>query len=100
MALDASLPYLRGLGVERIQAWRQPLLQAMRTGLEERGFIPVTPAGTTSPILSFTFAAGRPVADRLQRARINARVGDRYLRLSPSVFNDQADVGRVLEALA
>ena len=34
MALDASLPYLRRLGVERIQAWRQPLLQsaADRTG--------------------------------------------------------------------
>ncbi len=27
MVLDASLPYLRRLGVERIQAWRQPLLQ-------------------------------------------------------------------------
>jgi len=40
------------------------------------------------------------VADRLRRARINARVGDRYLRLSPSIFNDQADVTRVVEALA
>lgn len=100
MALDASLPYIRRLGVERIQAWRQPLLQALRTGLEGRGFTPVTPAGTTSPILSFTFAAERPVARQLERARINARVGERYLRLSPSVFNDQEDVGRVLQALA
>lgn len=100
MVLDASLPYLRRLGVERIEAWRQPLLQALRVGLVQRGFTPVTPPGTTSPILSFTFPATRPVADRLTRARINARVGDRYLRLSPSIFNDQADVDRVLEALA
>ncbi|MBP2647023.1 MAG: putative aminotransferase [Gemmatimonadetes bacterium] len=99
MALDASLPYLRQLGVDRIQAWRQPLLQTLRTELGQHGFIPVTPPGTTSPILSFTFPAGRPVAERLKRAHINARVGDRYLRLSPSVFNEAADVGRVIEAL-
>jgi len=99
MALDASLPYLRRLGVERIQSWRQPLLQSLRTELGQRGFTPVTPAGTTSPILAFTFPAERPVAERLKRARINARVGDRYIRLSPSVFNDQADVVRVIEAL-
>lgn len=100
MVLDASLPYLRRLEVARIQAWRQPLLQTLRTELGQRGFTPVTPPGTTSPILSFTFPAERPVADRLRQARINARVGDRYLRVSPSVFNDQADVRRVVEALS
>jgi len=100
MALDASLPYLRRLGVARIQAWRQPLLRTLRTDLEQLGFTPVTPPGTTSPILSFTYPADRPVAERLKRARINARVGHRYLRLSPSIFNDQADVGRVVDALS
>ena len=99
MALDASLPYLRQLGVDRIQAWRQPLLATLRTELSRMGFVPVTPPGTTSPILSFTFPAGKPVAEQLKRARINARVGDRYLRLSPSVFNNPADVGRLIEAL-
>jgi selenocysteine lyase/cysteine desulfurase len=99
MVLAASLPYLRELGVDRIQAWRQPLLQMLRTELSQRGLVPVTPPGATSPILSFTFPAGLPVAERLQRAGINARVGNRYLRLSPSVFNDPADVNRVIEAL-
>jgi selenocysteine lyase/cysteine desulfurase len=100
MALAASLPYLRELGVDRIQAWRQPLLGTLRAELTRLGFSPVTPPGTTSPILSFTFAAGRPVANRLRSANINARVGDRYLRLSPSVFNDQADVDRLVEVLS
>ena len=100
MALGASLPYLRGLGVDRVQAWRQPLLAALRSELSAQGFTPVTPPGTTSPIIVFMFADGRPVAARLRRARINARVGDRYLRLSPSVFNDQDDVARVVRALA
>ena len=100
MVLDASLPYLRRLGVARIQAWRQPLLRTLRTDLEQLGFTPVTPPGTTSPILSFTYPADRPVAERLKQARINARVGQRYLRLSPSIFNDQADVSRVVDALS
>lgn len=99
MVLGASLPYIRELGVDRIQGWRQPLLRMLRVELSQRGLVPVTPPGTTSPILSFTFPAGMPVADRLQRAGINARVGNRYLRLSPSVFNDPADAGRVIEAL-
>ena len=40
------------------------------------------------------------VAQKLQRARVNARVADYWIRLSPSVFNDMADVERLLEALA
>ena len=99
MAFNASLPYLRELGVDRIEAWRQPLLESLREELVREGFTPVTPAGTRSPIISFTFASGRPVAERLRQARINARVGDRYLRISPSVFNGPDDTGRLVDAL-
>jgi selenocysteine lyase/cysteine desulfurase len=40
------------------------------------------------------------VARRLQKARINARVMQQFLRLSPSVFNDMSDINKLLEALA
>ncbi len=99
MALSASLPYLRRLGVERIQAERQPFIENLRERLPSAGFTPLTPPGSRSPIISFTFDAGRPVADQLKRARINARVGPRYLRISPSVFNGLDDAGRLVEAL-
>ena len=61
----------------------------------------MTPAGRylTDPELH-VFGRTVPSPTGSRQARINARVGDRYLRLSPSIFNDQADVGRVVEALA
>jgi selenocysteine lyase/cysteine desulfurase len=40
------------------------------------------------------------VLQRLQKARINVRLGRNYVRVSPSVYNDLADVDRLLEALA
>lgn len=99
-ALGASLPYLRELGVDRIQAWRQPLLRKLHAEMPRLGLRPVTPPETTSPLISFVFDSGKGVAEKLTRRKINARVGANYLRLSPSVFNDLGDVDRVLEALA
>lgn len=99
-ALGASLPYLRELGVANIQAWRQPLLARLHAEMPRLGLRPVTPAGTTSPLISFVFDENKQVAARLAAKKINARVGKNYLRLSPSVFNDMADIERVLAALS
>lgn len=99
-ALSASLPYIRSLGVENIQAWRKPLLERLHAEMPRLGLRPVTPAGTTSPLISFVFDESKRVRERLEARRINARVGRNYLRLSPSVFNDMADIDRVLDALS
>ena len=80
-----------------LEGWEEPYL---RERLPSAGFTPLTPPGSRSPIISFTFDAGRPVADQLKRARINARVGPRYLRISPSIFNGLDDAGRLVEALS
>ena len=64
------------------------------------GFTPVTPPGTTSPIITFAMSDGKEVQRRLDAARINARVSSHWIRLSPSVYNDMHDVDRLLEALA
>jgi selenocysteine lyase/cysteine desulfurase len=99
-ALRYSLPYLRQLGVANIQAYRQPMLARIRAGMAQLGFAAATPEGTTSPIITFTTNNGRAVADKLRRANVNVRVADYWIRLSPSVFNDVADVDRFLEALS
>jgi selenocysteine lyase/cysteine desulfurase len=99
LAFSASLPYLRELGVERIQAWRQPLLDSLRERLTGLGFTPLTPEGSRSPIIAFSFPPDRAVGAQLRRARVNARVGRGYLRLSPSVFNAQDDVDGLVDAL-
>jgi len=40
------------------------------------------------------------VVERLRKANVNARVGRNFIRLSPSVYNDMADVERLLGAFA
>ena len=99
-ALGQSLPYIKQLGVANIEAWRQPMLTKLRAEMPRLGFTPVTPDGTRSALITFTFKERAPVVDRLRRANVNARVGANFIRLSPSVYNDMADIDRLLAALA
>lgn len=98
--LAKSLPYIRSLGVENIQAHRQPLLKRLHAEMPRLGFQPITPPDTPSALISFAIKDRDAVVERLRRARINARVARHYLRFSPSVFNDMKDIDRVLEALS
>jgi len=99
-ALGQSLPYIAQLGVANIEAWRQPMLARLREEMPRLGFEPVTPPGTRSALITFTFKDRVPVVERLRKASVNARVGRNFIRLSPSVYNDMADVERLLGALA
>lgn len=98
--LSESLPYIRGLGVENICAHRQPLLKRLREEMPRLGFQPLTPPESTSALISFVVRNPDDVRKRLAKAKVNVRVSDRYVRISPSVFNDLNDVDRLLEALA
>jgi selenocysteine lyase/cysteine desulfurase len=101
-ALDASLDYLGQLGVANIEAHRQPLLQRLRDELPglRFGLECVTPEGTTSPIITFTTPQGAQIRERFRSARVDVRVADHWVRFSPSVYNDMADVERVLDVLS
>jgi len=98
--LAHSLPYIRAMGVENIQAHRQPLLRKLHEEMPRLGFDSITPRESTSAIISFRMKDRADVVQRLQKFRINARVTQQFLRLSPTVFNDINDVDRVLEALS
>jgi selenocysteine lyase/cysteine desulfurase len=99
-SLSASLPYIRGLGVASIEAHRQPMLRKLQREMPALGFEPLTPSDSRSALITFAMKDAKPVLDRLKRARINARVGQHFIRLSPSVFNDMADIDRLLNALS
>lgn len=98
-SLSASLPYIRRLGVENIEAYRQPMLRKLQKEMPRLGFEPLTPADSQSALVTFAMKDAGPVQERLKRARINARVGRNFIRLSPSVFNDMTDIDRLLDAL-
>ena len=99
-ALGAAIPYLREIGVHRIEKHRQPLLDLLREEMPRLGFECVTPIGTTSPVITFSMDEGARVREQFNRAGIDASVYPNHLRLSPSIYNDLTDVEWVLESLS
>lgn len=99
-SLGVSIPYLQALGVERIQQHRQPLLRKLHAEMPRLGFVAVTPEDSTSPLITFATKDGKKVAERMRRAKVNVRAAENYVRFSPSVFNDMADIERALTALS
>jgi selenocysteine lyase/cysteine desulfurase len=97
--LDYSLDYLRRLGVQNIQFYRQPLLDAARVELERRGYRCMTPPGANTPVLAFACSDARTLGARLEAAKVKITLVDNRFRIAPSVFNDMNDIDRLLEAL-
>ena len=94
------MPYIRKLGVENIQAYRQPLLKRLHEEMPRLGFDPMTPPESRSALVSFAIKDYRPILARLERAKVNVRLARHWLRVSPSVFNDLKDIDHLLEALS
>lgn len=100
-ALSQSIPYLRRIGPDKIQAHRQPLLRKLHQELPRLGFTAITPADSPSALISFTMSgAEKRFAERLKQARVSVSLyGDR-MRISPSLFNDMKDIETLLAALS
>jgi selenocysteine lyase/cysteine desulfurase len=100
--LATSLEYLLALGVDRIQAHRLPLIRRLQAEVPRLGFTPVTPPHSTAGVVTFarTGLGESEVPKKLAAAKVQVRVAANWMRISPSVYNDMADVERLLEALA
>ena len=98
--LDASLQYLLEVGVERIQAYRQPLIDYLQEELPRLGYATITPRGAGSALVSFRHDDPQGLRERLHSQDITVTVADHYFRVSLSVFNDMNDVERLVRTLA
>jgi len=100
--LSASLGYIRELGVANIEAYRQPLIRKLQLEVPRLGFIPVTPPESTGGNVTFakTNVGNSDLPKRLQAAKVNVRIDTHWMRISPSVYNDMADIERFLAALS
>lgn len=98
--LRYSLPWIERLGVARIQKWRQPMIDAVQTELRRRGYEPMTPSDSTTPMVAFALKDGRnKLGQMLRDAGLRMTVSANRFRVSVSVFNDMNDVDRLLEIL-
>jgi len=95
-----SLDYIQSLGVEAIARHRQPMIERLQQELPPRGFIPLTPTDSRSPIVAFAYRdAQKRWSQPLTAAGIQVSLYTHRIRISPSVYNDMADIERLLEAL-
>jgi selenocysteine lyase/cysteine desulfurase len=100
--LQQSLPYIRKLGVENIQAYRQPMLKKLQAEMPRLGFEPLTPSDSTSALVAFALknANYQTLSQRLRQANVQVRLAPNVIRISPSVFNDMHDIEKLLDALS
>jgi selenocysteine lyase/cysteine desulfurase len=98
--LDYSLGLIEQLGVPAIQRYRQPMVDAIQAELRKRGYEPLTPQGTKTPLVAFALKdARRKLPPVLEKAGVRITVSQHRFRPSMSIFNDMNDVDRLLAAL-
>jgi selenocysteine lyase/cysteine desulfurase len=99
-ALRYSLDYLNTVGVDKIQKYRQPMVDKLQQELPKNKYIPLTPSDSTSPIVCFAFKdAMKILKPKLDAAELNISVYDNMIRISPSFYNDMADIDKLIGVL-
>jgi selenocysteine lyase/cysteine desulfurase len=98
--LKSSLDYLQDTGVEQIQAHAQTMISRLKAELPERGYTLMTPLECTTPMVACALENAREkLGPKLREANIRTTVSANRFRISVSVFNDMADIDRLLEVL-
>jgi selenocysteine lyase/cysteine desulfurase len=97
-----SLRYIEKLGLNNIRAHAQMLTNRLQDELPANGYRSVTPKGNETPIVAFELNDAAAAAKKLKAGNIAATIiaNEKRLRLSVSVFNNQQDIDRVIQALA
>jgi selenocysteine lyase/cysteine desulfurase len=87
------------LGIDSMFAHSMTLADRIRKELPESKYKCITPEGARSPIIVFIPADYDGTKTKLERANIQATMTGNRLRISPSVYNNQRDIDRLLDAL-
>lgn len=98
----ASLTDVQSRGPANIQAHRIPMIRTLQAEMPRLGFVSVTPANSTAANVTFARknVADSDVPKRLLAAKVNVRVAQHWLRVSPSVYNNMSDIDWLLNALS
>lgn len=99
--LRDSLKFLSLIGVERINAMLQPLVEKARAGIAALGYDLLTPEDPrfASGIVSFVSDAPEKVGRALCDAGVVVWAGDGRVRVSIHLYNDEQDVDMLLKCL-
>ncbi len=97
--LGAGLDYITRVGVDRIETHTVALAHRLQKGLRAQGFDVVTPEGNRSSIVAFRVTkAADAIATHLAdtKTSVSVRENGTQIRVSPALFNTDADIDRFL----
>lgn len=95
--LAAGLGYLERIGVARIEAHLNTLTKRLSDGVVAQGYRLLTPATNRSAIVAFHYT--RPAMEvraAFDAAKVDVTVREGHIRASVGIFNNAADVDRLL----
>jgi selenocysteine lyase/cysteine desulfurase len=98
-ACSASLDWIQGVGVEQIEAYKQPMLARLQEVLRQRGWQVVTPPDTRASIVTVAYPNASQLESRLSPHKIEITLRGNSARVSPSVYNDMDDIEAFLAAI-
>jgi selenocysteine lyase/cysteine desulfurase len=98
-ALGYSLPLILKIGVENIQKHTQALLAPLRDELPRMGYACITPEDSHGPMATFLVADAKKTASALKSSKVDVSLSTGRMRISPSIYNDEGDVQKLLAAL-
>jgi len=96
----SNLRFILELGVPRIQAHARPMVERLRKELPRLGYPGLTPDGTPTPISAFVVEKPDVLRAKLKKANIDTKVEWNQMRVSVSVYHNNADIDRFLEAVS
>lgn len=101
MALRAALTLYEETGHAACEAHALALADRLRDGLRAQGLAIYGQAGgpEASPIVTFRHPAPEALVAALAAARITVSTRNRLVRVSPTWYNDEADIDRLLDAV-
>ena len=96
--LAASLAYIDKVGKARIEDHSVKLGLKLQQALERQGRKLFTPLGNRSPIVAYYISSPPPQArEAFAKAGINVTARDGTVRVSPALFNTEAEVDHFIE---
>lgn len=96
--LAASLAYIEQVGVKRIEDHCVGLGLKLQRELSRQGRKLFTPEGNRSPVVAYYIDGSPPAArETFAKAGVNVTARDGTVRVSPALFNTEAEVDRFLD---
>lgn len=101
-ALNASLRYLQGIGVENIAAHADPLVAAAEEGLEQLSVKPMCrwQPGNATGIIAFQHPRSAELLTALEREDVHVMHNAGRIRIAVHGYNTQSDIDHFLQVLA